>query len=154
MKDSATYNPGDLKHATVVIRKSERGLSPKDGKERANTTHSVASKKAESVAANVGGLYESGKHSISINETRNDEEEEEDGLPQTEEVAILSKHPSKSSNRNRYMLSANPVEDASMVDMNATVASEKQAMFGTFQKKIDKNKSALGDTFMTNDDNE
>lgn len=111
-----------------MIRKNERGPSPKEGKERANTTMS-------SVTANKGGLYQGGQVDVraSLNATQQEEEEEENGLPQTEDVAILAKHPSAQS-RNRYMTSTNPNEDASMVEvnMNATVTSEKPGMFGTF----------------------
>lgn len=148
MNNKADYNPGDLKHATVVIRKSERGPSPKEGKERANTTHSVSSKKADSGAANVGGLYDSGRNNaLSINN-----QEDEDGLPQTEDVAILAKQPSKNSNRDRYQASTNPNDDASMIEpnMNTTVVSEKPALFGTFQKS--NKKATFNDTIMTNDD--
>lgn len=111
----------------------------------------MSSKKADSGAANVGGLYDSGRNNtLSIN----DEQENEDGLPQTEDVAILAKHPSKNSSRNRYQASTNPNEDASMIEpnMNNTVVSEKPSLFGTFQKS--NKKATFNDTIVTNDDGE
>lgn len=56
---SANFNPGDLKHATVVQKKSQKGLSPKEMRDRGKTSAKIGEQKKLNVIVESGELRDS-----------------------------------------------------------------------------------------------
>lgn len=124
---TAEFNPGDMKHATMVKKKTQtRGLSTKEMKERA-MTHQKQNPNRESVTK-LGAISEKDDGGVRISteswKVNESFHEEEDGVPR--EILNPQHRSGADSRKQRYLGDQDETIDVNMdmtqVDLNATKA--------------------------------